>query len=147
MLKSFGKFFGLAGLRLGFALATPSITNALVQRLGPWAVSGPALAIAAEAFSDAAGRAAFTDRLERRRTLLGDVFAKTGLKEIGGTMLFSLVEHRDAHALYDALCTQRVLVRKFAYAPQWLRFGLPLDENDAETLRQRLAIAIGAIRS
>jgi cobalamin biosynthetic protein CobC len=84
--------------------------------------------------------------LTHRRRLLSEVFSRTGLKEIAGTDLFALVEHERAYALFDALCAQHVLVRKFAYAPQWLRFGLPLDENDAETFRQRAIIAIDALR-
>ncbi|UGX87986.1 threonine-phosphate decarboxylase CobD [Phyllobacterium meliloti] len=147
VLKSFGKFFGLAGLRLGFALTSPDIGARLTRRMGPWAVSGPALAVAKHAFTDKAGLRAFTDRLTHRRGLLSAVFTKLGLKEIGGTDLFALVEHERAHALFEALCAQHVLVRKFAYAPHWLRFGLPLDENDAETFRQRTLIALDVIRS
>ncbi|WP_182549497.1 threonine-phosphate decarboxylase CobD [Phyllobacterium myrsinacearum] len=146
VLKSFGKYFGLAGLRLGFALTNPALAGKLTERMGPWAVSGPALAIAKHAFSDTATLAAFRDRLTHRRRLLSDVFSRTGLKESAGTDLFALVGHEHAHALFDALCTQHVLVRKFAYAPNWLRFGLPLDENDAETFRQRAIIAIDAIK-
>ncbi|MGO4451142.1 threonine-phosphate decarboxylase CobD [Phyllobacterium sp. TAF24] len=146
-LKSFGKFFGLAGLRLGFALTSPAIAAKLTRRMGPWAVSGPALVIAKHPFTDKGALRVFTDRLTHRRGLLSAVFTKTGLKEIGGTDLFALVEHERAHALFEALCTQHVLVRKFAYAPHWLRFGLPLDENDAETFRQRSLIALDTIRS
>lgn len=147
VLKSFGKFFGLAGLRLGFALTSPPLAAKLTQRMGPWAVSGPALAIARHAFTDTSALGAFSTRLTRRRTLLSAVFSGVGLKEIAGTDLFALVEHGRAHALFEALCAQHVLVRKFAYAPQWLRFGLPLDENDAETFRQRAVIAMDAVRS
>ena len=54
VLRSFGKFFGLAGLRLGFALAAPPLAARLAALLGPWAVSGPALAIGAKALADRA---------------------------------------------------------------------------------------------
>jgi cobalamin biosynthesis protein CobC len=147
ILKSFGKFFGLGGLRLGFALSTHDIAQTLKLRLGPWAVSGPALAIAAHAFSDRGRLAAYTERLRLRRALLANVLAEAGLVEIGGTMLFSLVELMQAHRLHDELCKQHVLTRKFGYAPQWLRFGLPLDEIAADILRQRLTRAQGRINS
>jgi cobalamin biosynthetic protein CobC len=147
ILKSFGKFFGLGGLRLGFALSTHDIAQKLKLRLGPWAVSSPALTIAAHAFSDSGRLAAYTERLRFRRMLLANVLAEAGLVEIGGTMLFSLVELRQAHLRHEELCRQYVLTRKFGYAPQWLRFGLPLDESAADILRQRLTKALSTIRS
>jgi len=147
VLKSFGKFFGLGGLRLGFALTTREIAQALKHRLGPWAVSGPALTIAAHAFSTESGLADFAARLRARRELLTIVLAEAGLAEAGGTMLFSLVEFMQAQRLHEALCMQHVLTRKFDYAPQWLRFGLPMDENAAELLQQRLGVALGVVQS
>lgn len=146
ILKSFGKFFGLGGLRLGFALATPDMAQTLQARLGPWAVSGPALAIAAHAFSDKARLADYTARLQARRTMLADILAEAGLAEAGGTMLFALIEFGRANLLHEALCKQYVLTRKFDYAPQWLRFGLPLDESAAGILRRRLADALNAVQ-
>ena len=146
ILKSFGKFFGLGGLRLGFALATPDIAQTLQARLGPWAVSGPALAIATDAFSDKARLADYTARLQARRTMLAHILAEAGLAETGGTMLFALIEFGRADLLHEALCKQCVLTRKFNYAPQWLRFGLPLDESAAGILRRRLADALNAIQ-
>ena len=145
ILKSFGKFFGLGGLRLGFALTTDEIGQALKLRLGPWAVSGPALTIAYHAFSNEILLAGFARRLRARRELLGNVLAEAGFSQAGGTMLFSLVEFEQARQLHEALCELHVLTRKFDYAPQWLRFGLPLDENAAERLQQRLRIALSAI--
>ncbi|MGH6760131.1 MAG: threonine-phosphate decarboxylase CobD [Phyllobacterium sp.] len=142
VLKSFGKFFGLAGLRLGFAITDRRFAGRLSERLGPWAVSGPALVIAAHAFSGGEALQNFTERLAERRQRLSVVFPQSGLREAGGTMLFSLVETRAAQEIYEALCEQRVLVRKFAYAPNWLRFGLPLDEADAQRLGSALEIAV-----
>ncbi|MEK1889593.1 MAG: threonine-phosphate decarboxylase CobD [Phyllobacterium sp.] len=147
VLKSFGKFFGLGGLRLGFALTNPDVARALTRRLGPWAASGPALAIATHAFSDRHVLIAYMDRLRLRRKLLSDVLGDAGLAEFGGTMLFSLVESRQAQRLHEALCREHVLTRKFGYAPQWLRFGLPLDDKAAYKLRQRLHTALARVGS
>lgn len=145
VLRSFGKFFGLGGLRLGFALTTGEIAQVLSRRLGPWAVSGPALAIAAHAFSAKDDLANFSERLEARRKLLKLVLAQSGLVEVGGTALFSLVEFARAEQLQQALCTQHVLTRKFEYAPQWLRFGLPVDEIAAQRLQKRLVRALAVV--
>ncbi|MBB4094282.1 threonine-phosphate decarboxylase CobD [Brucella pecoris] len=128
VLKSFGKFFGLAGVRLGFAIAGGRFVEALERRLGPWAVSGPALAIASHAFNDAEALAGYRARIDLRRLKLSAVLEKSGLKEIGGTALFSLVEHADALGIYTRLCERHILVRKFNYASRWLRIGLPLDD-------------------
>ncbi len=147
VLKSFGKFFGLGGLRLGFALTTEENAKKIKLKLGPWAVSGPALVIATHAFSDAALLRDYTSRLKIRRKLLADVFAQSQLTEVGGTMLFSLVRFTEGHRLHDKLCEQHVLTRKFSYAPQWLRFGLPLDKSAAERLHKRLAFALRAVQS
>ena len=138
VLKSFGKFFGLAGLRLGFAISNAAIVQQIARCLGPWAVSSPALAVAAHAFGKPEQLCAFRARIDLRRLRLSGVLQRSRLDEIGGTALFSLVEHRDAQALHTALCERHILVRKFAYAPQWLRIGLALDDAALERLEEAL---------
>jgi len=127
VLRSFGKFFGLAGLRLGFALTAPALARRIAAALGPWAVNGPALEIGARALADhawiAAARAALKTWAGRRDRALQDA----GLRLLGGTCLFRLVETARAGALYNALGKAGVLVRRFADQPDWLRFGLPGD--------------------
>ncbi|MGU3577217.1 threonine-phosphate decarboxylase CobD [Brucellaceae bacterium C25G] len=129
VLKSFGKFFGLAGVRLGFAFSGAELVTKLIGRLGPWAVSGPALAVAQAAFTDE-GLEAFRRRIDVRREGLSAIFARTNIEEIGGTALFSLVQSEQAHALWQHLAEQKILVRKFDYAPHWLRVGLAQDADD-----------------
>lgn len=136
VLKSFGKFFGLAGVRLGFVIGEAKRTNTIAQRLGPWAVSGPTLAIARHAFSSTDALKAFHKRLNARRQALAGLLARCGLKELGGTALFALVEHEDAQALHTRLCERHILVRKFAYAPHWLRIGLALEADDYARLEK-----------
>ncbi|QOK73054.1 threonine-phosphate decarboxylase [Brucella suis bv. 2] len=138
VLKSFGKFFGLGGIRLGFAVANADYAARLRLRLGPWAVSGPALAIANSAFANAAVVTDFRARIDLRRLALSAVLERAGLTEVGGTALFSLVEHIDAHSLYNALCERHILVRKFDYAPDWLRIGLAHDDAALARLEQAL---------
>lgn len=138
VLKSFGKFFGLAGVRLGFLLASAKIVEKVTERLGPWAVSGPALAIAEHAFENDTELKRFRESIDWRRAELATVLTRCGLREVGGTALFTLVAHPDSHAIYDALCEKHILVRKFAYAPQWLRIGLAADEAAFARLEQAL---------
>ncbi|MGU3400725.1 threonine-phosphate decarboxylase CobD [Brucellaceae bacterium D45D] len=139
VLKSFGKFFGLAGIRLGFAIGAEKFTYQIAQRLGPWAVPGPTLAIATHAFSHEQELQHFRARLKARRQALTSVLERARLKEIGSTELFALVENPQAEALYERLCQRHILVRKFSYAPHWLRIGLALDEAALLRLEQALA--------
>ena len=52
VLRSFGKFFGLAGIRLGYCFANQQVLSVLQKRLGVWQVNGPAQAIAIQALQD-----------------------------------------------------------------------------------------------
>ena len=128
VLRSFGKFYGLAGLRLGFAVAAPERAAALRAALGPWAVSGPAIAIGCAAFADDAWAAAARARLARDATRLDGLLAASGAGIAGGTALFRLAEVGDAARRFDGLARAGLLTRPFAGRPGWLRFGLPGDE-------------------
>jgi cobalamin biosynthetic protein CobC len=139
VLRSFGKFFGLAGLRLGFALAEPEVVRRLMDDFGPWAVSGPAQTIATAALGDAGWIAATRVRLDEGAEALDRLLMAHGLEVAGGTSLFRLVRTPRAGALYRALGARGILVRPFAAHAGWLRIGLP---PDAAAMR-RLDAALG----
>ncbi|PWJ22466.1 aminotransferase class I/II-fold pyridoxal phosphate-dependent enzyme [Jannaschia seohaensis] len=124
ILKSFGKFWGLAGLRLGFAIGHPQTLAPLRDALGPWPVSGPALAIGAAALADGAWTEATRVRLTRDAARLDGLMAPHG-RLVGGTPLFRLYETTDAAALRDRLAAHRIWSRIFPYSATWLRLGLP----------------------
>jgi len=125
IFRSFGKFFGLAGLRLGFAIARSDILARFEDWLGPWAVSGPALSIAASLLrSDVTS---IRSRIDERCAGLHAALMGAGLRTAGGTALFTLVADARAGDIYTHLCRHHILVRKFDYAPEWLRFGLTPD--------------------
>lgn len=125
VLKSFGKFWGLAGLRLGFVIGLPQTLAALADLLGPWPVSGPALAVGAAALDDAAWARATRARLDRDARRLDALALAAGARSVGGTTLFRLYEVGDAPAWQDRLARRRIWSRVFPYAPGWLRLGLP----------------------
>ncbi|MGO4439924.1 threonine-phosphate decarboxylase CobD [Rhizobium sp. RAF56] len=137
IFRSFGKFFGLAGLRLGFVIAQASLLDRFDEWLGPWAVSGPALAIAADLL--ATDTAPIRARIRKRRQALGAVLADAGLTVAGGTDLFALVADPRAAHIYDHLARHHILIRKFDYAGDWLRFGLTPDEEADRRLAGALA--------
>ncbi|OYD85414.1 threonine-phosphate decarboxylase CobD [Azospirillum brasilense] len=128
ILRSFGKFFGLAGVRLGFLLGEPALVRDMRAAVGPWAVSGPALAVATAALSDAAWIAATRHRLAEAAARFDACLAGAGLRVAGGTSLFRLIDDPQAAGLYNELGRAGVLVRRFDYRQDWLRFGLPADK-------------------
>lgn len=128
VLRSLGKFFGLAGLRVGFVVVTEPDTSAWCRLLGDWPVSGPACEIATLALRDAAWIAATRARLAADRRRLDGMIGCAGLKLLGGTDLFGLFEAQDGIDLLDHFARAGILVRGFAAAPRHYRFGLPADE-------------------
>lgn len=142
VLRSFGKFFGLAGIRLGFALAAPALAARLGAALGPWAVSGPALAVGAKALADTTWRDRTRRRLEQTAKRLDAILAGLGLDIVGGTSLFRLARTPEAGALFHHLGRAGILVRAFPDNPSWLRFGLPANKREW----QRLDGAVASFR-
>jgi cobalamin biosynthetic protein CobC len=130
ILRSFGKFFGLAGLRLGFVLGPEMVTEAIRISAGPWAVSGPALQIGAAALRDTQWQAGMREELRTRARLFDQNMRDRDIHVLGGTSLFRLAKIADAAGLAAALRQQGVHVRIFDYQPQWMRFGLPADEAE-----------------
>jgi cobalamin biosynthetic protein CobC len=139
VLRSFGKFFGLAGLRLGFALAEPLLARRLRAALGPWAVSGPAAWIAASAFADRDWTGTTRRRLAIAARDLDDALADAGLAIVGGTSLYRLAASPRADAVYETLLRHGIYVRRFAEQPNWLRFGLPRSAPELQRLKRALA--------
>jgi cobalamin biosynthetic protein CobC len=142
VLRSFGKFFGLAGIRLGFALLDPSSAVRLAAMLGPWAVSGPTLAVGAAALANTAWIEQTRHRLLQASGRLDAILIGAGLGIPGGTALFRLVRTPAAPALFHHLGSAGILVRNFPDNVAWLRFGLPAHEEEW----QRLQIAMDAFR-
>ena len=129
VLRSLGKFFGLAGARLGCASGPPAVLERLAARLGPWAVSHPARWAARLALADRAWQAEQRARLRAASARLAALLAGNGLGAPTGTALFQYVATPRAAAVHEALAGRGILVRRFA-APSALRFGLPADEAD-----------------
>jgi cobalamin biosynthetic protein CobC len=138
VLRSFGKTYGLAGLRLGFAVASPPRAAAIRTALGPWAISGPAIEAGLLALGDAAWRTDAASRLARDAAALDQVLWEADLQVIGGTRLFRLAQSDRAAVVFDQLGRHGIMVRRFDEQPRWLRFGLP--NNAAALMRLRDAL-------
>lgn len=125
VLRSFGKFWGLAGVRLGFVFADAATVAALEAAAGPWPVSGPALEIGRIALADAPWRAATIARLEAEALRLDALAQCAGWSLVGGTALFRTYATPDAPAAQEGLARERIWSRIFPWSPTWLRLGLP----------------------
>lgn len=131
VLRSFGKFYGLAGVRLGFVVAEPALVARLRARQGEWPVSADAIAAGLKAYPDAAWAMRTRRRLAREAGRLDGLLQAAGFEVLGGTSLFRLARAADAQERFERLARRGVLVRPFADAPDTLefadrlRFGLP----------------------
>ncbi len=141
VLRSFGKAYGLAGLRLGFAITEPHVAARLRQELGPWAVSGPALTIGQAALADEAWLRVAAARLERDGRRLDEMLIAAGFALLGGTPLFRLARHDNAAGMVQQLGRRGIHVRAFFLQPDRLRFGLPGGDGDFRRLAAALRSA------
>lgn len=138
ILKSMGKFWGLAGMRLGFAIGDPDLIARLQGWLGPWPVSGPALHLGRAALEDMDWANRTRQRLHVDVARMDALLEGKGAEVIGGTALFRLYRVDDAAAWQDRLARGHVWSRVFPYDPTWLRLGLP-PEHGWDQLEKALA--------
>ncbi|BCH16161.1 threonine-phosphate decarboxylase CobD [Mesorhizobium sp. L-2-11] len=139
VLRSFGKFFGLAGLRLGFALADALTVERLEAQFGPWAVAGPALEYGIRALADSGWQTEMRRRLARDAARLDALFGRFGVAVAGGTTLFRYIRLADAAGLFSVLGERGILLRHFSDRPHVLRAGLPGEGEEWQRLESALA--------
>lgn len=137
-LRSFGKFYGLPGLRLGFAISDADTAREIRTALGPWPVSSISAEIGAAALADPIWRADTRTWLARSAARLDGILAAAGFDIVGGTDLYRLAESGHAAEIHEKLGRAGVFTRRFPDNPRWLRFGLP----DADADWQRLERAM-----
>ncbi len=138
VLRSFGKFFGLAGVRLGFVVANKPVIRDLRGQLGDWPISGPAIAIGTAAYCDRAWQSLQRRRLAQGSARLAALLSNHGLDDVGGTANFRLCHAPDAPGLFSHLCRAGILVRPFIDRPDHLRLGIPGTDTDWARLEAAL---------
>jgi cobalamin biosynthesis protein CobC len=138
VLRSFGKFFGLAGVRLGFIVAAPPIAAAIRGLIGEWPVSSDAIAAGLAAYADPQWVQHMRLRLERAAHRLDRLLGANGFEIAGGTSLFRLARANDARARFVKLLDAGILVRPFDFDTQLLRFGLPQGKREWQRLTAAL---------
>ncbi len=140
VFRSFGKFFGLAGLRLGFVATSLDWAARFRQLLGDWPITGPTAAVATAAYRDAGWQAAQRSRLSDSAARLDAVLRNAHVEVVGGTVLFRLARYFDADALFRRLAAAGILTRPFSSDPTLLRIGLPSDESQWGRLEAALGV-------
>ncbi len=143
LLRSLGKFWGLAGARIGFVVAEARLLDDLQKIMGPWTVSGPAAFVAQQALADTDWQDAMRRKLAMASQRLVDLLSHYGLAVQGRTPLFAWLPHADCLELFEALASLGILIRVFPAAPDRcgsLRFGLPGGEEDWQRLASALSV-------
>lgn len=144
VLRSIGKFYGLAGLRLGFAVGPERYLDRLRGLMGDWAVSGPAIELGQKALRDKEWATKTYQLLELQSKLHKAVFERLSIKVVGGTLLFNLIEVEDARTLHHELAKRAIWTRRFDYNPNWLRIGLCKSQSDLKQFEALLKDALEA---
>jgi cobalamin biosynthesis protein CobC len=135
VLRSFGKFFGLAGVRLGFVLAERRLLKLLAEQVGPWAVSGPTRVLGEACLLDTEAHVRQRQRCEATSQRLALTLERFGFKPQGGCALFQWLVTEHAQALYEFMAHRGILLRLFTHTSS-LRFGLPADDAGFLRLEQ-----------
>jgi len=137
VLRSLGKFFGLAGARVGFVSAAPDILQSLEEHLGPWSVSGPSRYIATRALQDTEWHIEAIRKLSQSSTQLKETLLDQGWTPSGGTYFFQWIAHPKAFALHEFLKANAILTRYFSES-QSIRVGVPANGLQRNSLRNSL---------
>nr|WP_319528672.1 threonine-phosphate decarboxylase CobD [Pseudomonas laurentiana] len=141
VLRSFGKFFGLAGVRLGFVVAERQLLQLLAEQLGPWAISGPTRVLGQACLQDRVAHQLQIERCADASRRLARLLESVGLPPSGGCDLFQYLVTEHAAHIHEFMARRGILLRLFEQ-PASLRFGLPDTEDDW----QRLGLALNDYR-
>ena len=140
ILRSVGKFFGLAGLRVGFVFALPKLLNQLAELLGPWPIAQASRYLTQLALSDKKWQEQQRQILPKSSQRLAILLTSYNLPPSGGCALFQWICTNQAEKWHEQLAQQGIFTRLFI-APSSLRFGLPSNEQQW----QRLTLALEKI--
>ena len=137
VLRSLGKFFGLAGVRCGFVISDKELLQRLANKLGPWTLTGPTRYIAKQALRDKSWHIQMRNALNESGNRLYQLLTENELRPTGGTALFQWLYHPQAKEIYEAFAREGILIRYFEkhrtvnaiISQASLRFGLPVNEE------------------
>ena len=143
VLRSIGKFYGVAGVRLGFAIGPTRILDGFRTILGAWGVSGPAIEVGRRVLEDQDWAETMRAVLNKQSDQHIKMFETLGMKRIGGTSLFHLIENSQARTLHIELAKRGIWTRVFEYNQNWMRVGLCRTQQDLK----RFQTALGEVQT
>jgi histidinol-phosphate aminotransferase len=145
--RTFSKVYGLAGLRLGYGIAQPELTDLLNRVRHPFNVNSLAQAAAVAALGDEEFLARSYDVNRQGMAQLVAGFDSLGLAHVPSYGNFVLVKVGAAARVYAELLKRGVIVRPVANygLPEWLRITVGLPEENV-TFLQALPAALAAAR-
>ncbi|QMU57108.1 MAG: threonine-phosphate decarboxylase [Boseongicola sp.] len=132
VLRSFGKFFGLAGARLGFVAGPQNMIDQIQSGAGPWPASGPAIEIGTKALNDLNWQDNMRTQLAEDASRMDSIAIKAAWIPVGGTHLFRTYDTGAAAACQEMLANSRIWSRIFPYSNSWMRLGFPGSEEEWE---------------
>jgi len=137
VLRSLGKFFGLAGIRVGFIFSDPAFLTKFSKGIGPWSISNPSRYIAIQALQDRAWQSKARNKLNKNAWKLFQLLNQANLSPHGRSDYFHWVVNKNSEEIFTHLAHQGILVRLFK-EPLSLRFGLPSNKLEFERLENSL---------
>lgn len=138
VLRSLGKFFGLAGIRCGFVITDKELLQRIADKTGPWSLSGPTRYIAKQVLQDKSWHKIYKEKLQNASQYLSDILTQHSLTPNNGTALFQWLRHPQANDIFEALAQQGILIRLFEGKMPSLRFGLPANKQQWLRLERAL---------
>lgn len=132
--RSFSKAYGLAGLRVGFAVAQPVLTDLLNRVRQPFNVNSLAQAAAIAALKDQEFQVKSFNVNRQGKAQLQHAFETLGLEYVPSYANFVLVRVGDAARINQELLKRGVIVRPVAGdgLPQWLRISIGLENENQQ---------------
>lgn len=149
IVRSFSKYYGLAGLRIGYCIASPELVSRLNQVKDVYNVNGVAQAIAIRALTDPNEFEASATRMLQVRGQLQNLLSHHGFDvvEPHGNFIFTSHPKITGASLQKHFEDFNILVRRFGYPEidNWLRITVP-NERDIGRLEAALQSSAAAVK-
>lgn len=134
VLRSIGKFFGMAGVRSGFVFAEKNLLKEINEKLGPWVLTGVSRYVTTMALLDNEWILNSKQALNQTSDSMHDLILGCSGVTPSGTKLFKTIVHVQAEEIFELFAMQGVLVRLLDNK-KGIRFGMPGD-GDWEKVQQ-----------
>ena len=137
-INSLGKFFGLAGVRLGFVSGPSDFIKSVRRMLGPWPISSIAAEIGTIALNDNTWISEMEKILLEGSNVLHKACSTKNWKLVGKTNLFHTYATSSSLEVEKQFAAHYIWIRTFDYSETWVRLGIPTSKYEWTRVRQAL---------